>query len=423
MSYLTHLKCHRCGEEYPPGPYFSGCPSCPPDRPSNLYCVYDYEAVARVWDPRRLRDREPSLWRYIELLPVDAEHKVTLGEGMTPLIHLERLGARLGLDRLYLKDESQNPTWSFKDRMASVGASMARAMGRTVLTAASSGNGGAAVAAYAARAGMKAIILTTPQFPMPMRVFMQAYGSMVLATESTPDRWKLVRLGVERDGWFPIQNFQNPPIGANPYAQEGCKALGFEICEQLGWDAPAAIVFPITTGDTLVGTWRGCTELKLLGTIDRIPRMFAAEVFGPLKRALDDGLDQTVPMPTRPSVAFSAASSDSAYQSLRAVRESGGDSVVVGDDDAIIEMQLQLAQDEGIYAEAAAVMPLLATQRLVEAGTLSREMPVVVVSTSGGMKDPATTGEHLQSIPLIEPTVEALTTGLRDHYGYDFRPS
>ena len=423
MSYLTHLRCHRCGTEYPPDPLFFGCPTCPPDRPSNLYCVYDYEAIARVWDPANVVNREPSLWRYPEFLPVDLEHKVSLGEGMTPLLHLPTLGARLGLERLYLKDESQNPTWSFKDRMASVGAAVARSMGRTVLTAASSGNGGAAVAAYAARAGLRSIILTTPAFPLPMRVLMQVYGAMVLATESAPDRWKLVRLGVEEQGWFPIQNFLNPPIGANPYAQEGCKSLGFEICEQLGWKAPDAVIFPVTTGDTLVGTWRACLELEALRTIDHVPRMVAAEVFGPLERALDQDLDQTEPMPGRPSVAFSAAATDSAFQSLKAIRASGGRAATVGDDDAIMDMQLLLAEDEGIYAEAAAVMPLLAARALLADGGLAGDECVVVVSTSGGMKDPASTEPYLPDIPLIEPTREALDAALREAYGYTLLPT
>jgi threonine synthase len=195
--------------------------------------------------------------------------------------------------------------------------------------------------------------------------------------------------------------------------------LGYEICEQLGWNAPDAIVFPVTTGDTLVGTWRGCLELAALSMIGRVPRMFAAEVFGPLNHALDEGLDQTVPMPTRPSVAFSAAASDSAYQSLHAIRSSGGRSAVVGDDVAIMEMQLLLAQDEGIYAEAAAVMPLLAARQLLERGELTPGMSVVVVSTSGGMKDPAATQAFLPPIPVIEPTAEALVLTLRQSYGYD----
>jgi threonine synthase len=245
MSYLKHLECFRCGRTYPPERMFFGCPACTGDAASNLFCVYDYEAIGRAWSPAVVTKRPTNMWRYKEFFPVDDEHQVSLGEGMTPLLHAPRLGRRLGLDRLYIKDESRNPTWSFKDRMGSVGASKAVEFGCRVLTAASSGNGGAATAAYAARAGLKSIIFTTQNFPLPMRALMQTYGSMVVATPTIEDRWKMVRLGVERFDWFPIQNFLVPAIGANPYAQEGCKALGYETCEQLGWKAPDVMIFPI----------------------------------------------------------------------------------------------------------------------------------------------------------------------------------
>ena len=423
MTYLKHLACYRCGHEYPPGPMYSGCPACAAaGKPANVHCVYDLAKVAEVWDPAAIAEREPTLWRYEELLPVDSEHRVSLGEGMTPLLHLARLGGRLGLRKLHLKDESQNPTWSFKDRMAAVGTAAAVTMDASVMTAASSGNGGAAVAAYAARAGLRSIILTTPAFPLPMRVLMQVYGAEVLATASAPDRWKLVRHGVEQLGWVPIQNFSNPPIGANPYAQEGCKAMGLEIAEQLGWQSPGSIIFPVTSGDTLAGTWRAFGELIELGTVPDMPRMIAAEVFGSLSRAIAEGLDATVEVRTRPSVAVSAASANSAYQSLHAIRDSSGLAVETGDDEEILEMQGWLAQDEGIFAEPAAVLPLVAARRLAADGTLAPDEPVVVVSTSGGMKDPEVASRSLPAIPLIDPTPEALGRALSQVYGHELTP-
>jgi threonine synthase len=276
------------------------------------------------------------------------------------------------------------------------------AAGATALTAASSGNGGAAVAAYAARAGLAAIIVTTPSFPLTMRVFMQVYGAYVLATDSAPDRWKLVRHGVENHGWVPIQNFHNPPIGANPYAQEGCKAMGLEIAEQLEWRSPDAIIFPVTSGDTLAGTWRAFLELVELGTVTRMPRLVAAEVFGSLRRAIEQGLDATVQVPTRPSVAVSAATA-----------------VETGDDEEILQMQAQLAEDEGIFAEAAAVLPLVAASRLRAEAWLAPDDVVVVVSTSGGLKDPEVAQHRLPEIPVIEPVPEAMAATLREVYGFE----
>jgi threonine synthase len=398
---------------------YVGCPACAPNAPSNVHCVYDMERVAASWNPALLASREPTLWRYWELLPIEPEHRISLGEGLTPLVHLRRLGERLGVSSLYLKDESQNPTWSFKDRMASVGASVAVAAGPTALPAPSSGTAGAAVAAYAARAGLAAIIVTTPSFPLTMRVFMQVYGAYVLATDSAPDRWKLVRHGVENHGWVPIQNFHNPPIGANPYAQEGCKAMGLEIAEQLEWRSPDAIIFPVTSGDTLAGTWRAFLELVELGTVTRMPRLVAAEVFGSLRRAIEQGLDATVQVPTRPSVAVSAASANSAYQSLVAIRASGGTAVETGDDEEILQMQAQLAEDEGIFAEAAAVLPLVAASRLRAEAWLAPDDVVVVVSTSGGLKDPEVAQHRLPEIPVIEPVPEAMAATLREVYGFE----
>jgi threonine synthase len=418
LSYLKHLECFRCGRTYPPGKHFMGCPACTGDLASNLFCVYDYEAIARAWSPAKLADRPASLWRYREFMPVDEESIVTLGEGMTPLLHLPRLGKRLGLDRLYLKDESQNPTWSFKDRMGSVGASRALELACEVLTAASSGNGGAATAAYATRAGLKSIIFTTQSFPLTMRVLMQTYGSMVVATPTMEDRWKMVRLGVEELGWFPIQNFLVPFIGANPYAQEGCKALGYETCEQLGWRAPDVMIFPIGSGDTLTGAWRGCTELRDLGHVDKVPKIVAAEVFGALTNAIDKGLDHTEPVPMYKTVAVSTGTPNSAYQSLRAVRETGGWALRT-EEDAIMAMQLALAEDEGIYAEASAVVPLVAAQKLARRGSIERNTVTVVISTSSGLKDPEVTQPYLKEIPLAEPTREGLARTLGDVYGYE----
>lgn len=416
VSCLTHLECFRCGRTYPPEPYLLGCPACAGADASNLFCVYDLAQVARTFSKDAIALREPTMWRYSELFPVGEDCRVSLGEGMTPLLALPRLGRRLGLTRLYVKDESQNPTWSFKDRMAAVGVSKAVEFGRKVITAASSGNGGAASAAYAARAGLKSIIFTTPSFPLTMRVLMQAYGSLVIATPTIEDRWKMVRLGVEEYGWFPVQNFLVPAIGANQYAQEGCKALAYETCEQLGWRAPDAMIFPIGLGDTLTGAWRGSCELHQLGLTSHVPTMIGAEVFGALESALERGLDRTEPMPTRPTVAISSGTANSAYQSLRAVRESGGTAASAGDDE-IMRMQIALAEDEGIYAEASSVVPLAIIPKLLERGTIARDDVVVCVSTSTGLKDPEVTRDYLPEIPLIEPTREALSHTLATAYG------
>jgi threonine synthase len=178
-----------------------GCARCAEaGKPSNVFCHYDFDALGRVFDRSKLGSRPRSLWRYKELLP--SSGVVSIGEGCTPLIHCPELGKRLGLERLYVKDDSRNPTWSFKDRMAAVGAAVAMDMGCRILTAASSGNGGAATAAYAARAGLEAVVFTTQQFPLTMRAFMQSYGAKIIATPTMQDRWTMVLEGVSQHDWF-----------------------------------------------------------------------------------------------------------------------------------------------------------------------------------------------------------------------------
>jgi threonine synthase len=420
---LVALECYRCGERFPPAPMLLECPVCSVTAPSNVFCVYDYDAVAERFDPAAVRERPPTLWRYAELLPVAREHAVSLGEGATPMVRLERLGRRLGLDSLHLKDESQNPTWSFKDRLASLGASKARELGSEVLTVASSGNAGAAVAAYAAQAGLRAVVLTSRSAPLPMRVLMEAYGAHALAPDDMAQRGALVRVGVERYGWFPVQNFKAPPVGANPFAIEGCKAIAFEICEQLGWRVPAAVVFPITNGDSLAGAWRGFCDLRALGLIDAIPRLYGAEVHGPVARTLEDGLELPATVtPDRASVAISAASRTTAYQVLRAIRETGGWSVAVADDDEILAAQRELAREEGIYAEASSVLGLAVLARLLDSGAIDRREEVVLVSTSGGLKDFDLTLGEPRPVPHVGPDEAGLVDGLARHYGYRARP-
>jgi len=394
---------------------FSGCPVCAETKPSNVFCQYDYDAIARAFNPGGLADRPQTMWRYKEFLPASEEHIVSIGEGFTPLIHCPNLGQRLGLLNLYVKDDSRNPTWSFKDRMASCGASVALDMDCAVLTAASSGNGGAATAAYAARAGLEAVVFTTQQFPITMRAFMQSYGARIIATPTMQDRWTMVLEGVLEHNWFPIQNMMTPPVGANPYALEGNKTFAFELCEQLDWAAPDWVVSPCSSGDSLTGAWLGFNEFRRLGYIDRVPRMVAAETFGVLTRALDDNADHTEAVVPTPSVAISAASANSAYQCLRTVRDSGGAAMTASNDE-IMAAQLALASTEGIWTEATSALSIAAIKRLVERGAINKDDVVVAWLTSSGLKDPEVMESYLPAIPLIEPTWADLTRAMRETY-------
>lgn len=417
MSYLLGLICLRCGRQYPAEQRFQGCDDCSGKMGSNVQGVYDYEAIGRRFSIEALAQRPLTMWRYREFLPVDPQNIVTIGEGMTPLHHCRRLGEELGLKQLYVKEESRNPTWSFKDRLASAAVSRAREVGAPVVTTSSSGNGGAATAAYAAQAGLPCVIFTTTQFPPEMLALMQVYGAMLVTVPTVQDRWHMVRHYVENHGWYPVQNFVVPPIGANPYGIDGYKTIAYEVCEQLQWQAPDVFVVPVASGDAFVGPWKGFSEFEEMGFVNTKPRMIAAEVFGPLQRALERGMDYVEEVPGGETVAVSTGATNSAYQSLKTVRESNGAAVVASDEE-IMEMQTALAMTEGIYAEASSVLTLAVVKKMREAQQIDEDDVVVALLTSTGLKDPQLTRPYLPQIPDIEPSAAALEAALQEAYAF-----
>jgi threonine synthase len=418
MANPVGLQCIRCSAEYEVGPIYKGCTRClERGLPTNVKVVIDGDAIKRSFDPRSLEGRPDSMWRYSEFLPVELERAVTLGEGLTPLTHLPRLGRRLGLSKLYVKNESMNPTWSFKDRLASSAVSFAPSLGAKVITGSSSGNAGAATAAYAARAGMPCVMFTTQQFPTAMKVQMGVYGTKLVAVPTIYDRWKLVEAGVDQFGWFPVTVFVYPLVGSNTYGIEGYKTIGYEIVDQLG-RVPDKVVMPVGAGDAFFGAWKGFQEYRELGYADDVPTMLAGEVFGPLENALAKDLDHVEETHRAPTVAISVGMHTSTYQALSVLRESKG-AARSATDDEMISMQKQLAADEGIYAEASSVLSLAVIPRMIEAGAIDPDETVVAFLTSTGLKDPEMTAAHLPEIPLIEPEVDQLVALLRDAYDFD----
>src|SRR5262245_23966024 len=231
---LVGLQCLRCRGRFPGPRLFTGCPRCRAQGVAvNLTVEYDLAPLAGV-TPDRFAPAGRGLWRFRHLLPVRSAQPVSLGEGATPLVHLERLGRRLGLSRLFAKDESQNPTWSYKDRLCAVAVTHAVEQGARVITISSTGNHGASTAAYAARAGLPCVIFTLASVPETMKTLMQAYGAAVVACPTSESRWALMRQGIERFGWYPTSGFVVPPVGSNPWALEGDNTIAYEIAEDLG---------------------------------------------------------------------------------------------------------------------------------------------------------------------------------------------
>ena len=418
MGVVTALVCPRCGAEYPPGPLFVGCPACRRGGLGvNLWPRYDETAVARTFIRAKLAERSWDMWRYSELLPVDLGRRVALGEGGTPLTELPRLAGRYGLARLYAKDETRNPTWSFKDRLAAVAVSRALEAGARVVLDSSTGNQGAATAAHAAKAGLPAVVFTFGRVPWTMKVFMAAYGAMVLQIDDDAARRRTLEACVRELGWYPVCNVSDPPVGGNPYGLEGYKTIAFEICEQLAWRPPDVIVFPTDYGDALARASKGLQELCRLGLIERLPRLAAAERFGPLGQALAAGLDRVPAIATSPTVAISIDTDVSTIQALDAIRATKGAAVTVPEE-AIVATQLEAARTEGLFPEPSSACALAGARLLREQGWIGPGETVVAFITSMGLKDPTPSRPYLPEPPFVEPTVEATLRALREVYGF-----
>lgn len=414
---LAGLRCVRCGATFPIEPRFDGCPKCRSEVPVNLKPIYD-ETRRPAFRVEALRERPATMWRYEELLPVSAAEAVSLTEGWTPLAACPRYGARMGVPRLFIKDESRNPTWSFKDRLAAVAVSMARHFGAGVIGCGSSGNAGAAAAAYAARAGLPCVVLTFEGAAGPMMTQMQAYGAMVVATRQKGDRWTLLRRGVEQLGWYPTTPYFGPPVGSNAYGVEGYKTIAYEIAEQLGWQAPTWCVVPVAYGDALAGIWRGFEDLARLGLIATLPRMIASEIYGSLAEALRTSA-ASVPLVTadHPSIAASIATLQSTYQALHTLRTSNGLAHRVGAED-LVALQLELASTEGLYAEPSSVAPLATIRALRASGVISEDDTVVALMTASGLKDPPATSARRGAVPVIGSDFGEFLDTLHSVYGF-----
>lgn len=420
MNYLTGLRCIYCDKEYPIEVRLEGCEEHP-TIPANLTPVYDYDAIQDDFSRDKLAERPHTMWRYWEFLPAEPEDIVTMGEGMTPLVPIPRLGSEIGVPNLYIKDETRNATWSFKDRMAAAAVSVAPRFGKQAITASSSGNAGSATAAFAARAGMDCVLFTVAEFPQTMKTQMEVYGAKLIAMPTIQDRWKMVKAFVDEFGWFTTADFNWPIIGSNPYGVDGYKSIGFELCEQLDWRTPDAVVVPVGAGDAFWGTWKGFTEFYDVGYIDGLPRMIAAETFGPLKNALEKGLEfpEVIDADYSSTVAISVGVPYGTYQSMKAIHDSRGDAEAAEGNDAIMEMQLKLAALEGIYAEASSVQTLAVVKQLRQQGRIEEDEVVVALLTSTGLKHPEVTIERLPSIPEVDPNLEDVLRALEETYDFE----
>lgn len=350
--------------------------------------------------------RRRGLWDFQAVLPVAPETEpVSIGEGNTPLISIPSDGT------LYLKDESRNATWSHKDRAMTVAVTVAKELGFRTVVGASTGNAGAALAAYAARAGLHCVMFTGTDVPKTMQTFMGAYGALLCLLEGGANRRALAALGIEQFGWYPGTNVTDPPVGSNAYGIEGYTTIAYEILRDLG-AAPAAVVVPTSYGDNLTGIWRGFTRLRDAGMIGNVPRMIVAEPANSAPYGYALAHDGPAQIPAEKTAAFSIGGGTASRQGWHTVRASAGNAVAIAEPD-ILSGQTQLARETGLYLEAASVVGVQAARQVAMETTGT----VVVIGTSSGLKDPTSTATVLLEPPTIPVNLDALRDTLRSAYG------
>jgi threonine synthase len=403
-SFATGLRCVHCDATYPLAPKFEGCPACATDDfRSGLTPDYDYAALAAVVGTSPLAEpTRRGIWRYRRLLPIlDPEHELSLDEGNTPVVPLPQLANELGADEVWLKDESRNPTWSFKDRNAAVTIAKALDFGARAIVASSSGNHGVAVAAYAARASLPCLVLSYPGLPESVRAAIQAFGAE-LAITTREGRWTILAEGVRDRGWFPATNFTSIPTNG-AYGHEGYKSIAYELHEQLGGTIPDVVAVPTSYGEALFGIWKGFNELKRLGYSSRTPMMLACEPDGgPLAAAVTNGDGRAIAsVPARHTVARGIGGTTNSFIAVAALNASDG---VVGQatDDEILRAQADLAA-QGVLVEPASAAALAGLRSAVRRGELPPVRCVVLLSTSAGLKNLEPGALSLPEPTCIEP--------------------
>ena len=351
-----------------------------------LLARYDMNA-AGAWSRDSLAAREPSMWRYRELMPLfDGEAPVTLGEGWTPLPHAQRLGAALGLRNLYIKDESLNPTNSFKARGLSAAVTRAHHLGATILSIPTAGNAGNAMAAYAAAAGMTAKVFMPKDVKTPFIRECELYGADVTLVDGMiTDAGRIAAETGKPLGWYDVSTLKEP------YRIEGKKTMGYELAEQLGWTRPDWIVYPTGGGTGMVGMWKAFAEMSALGWIDPVkrPKMVTVQASGcaPIIKAYDEGAERSV-MWERAHTAADGLRVPKAigdFLVLRAVRESDGAAVAVDDVDMVTCMR-EIGRLEGISAAPEGGAALHAIKVLVQQGRIKPHETVVLFNTGGALK-------------------------------------
>lgn len=392
MSFVKSVDCSRCESKYPPGQVLGLCQCGAP-----LLVRYDLEAVRKQVKKTNLPDRPTDMWRYAEVMPVGREEDiVTLGEGFSPILPLRRLGARLGLNQLYVKDESLNPTGSFKARGLSAAVSMAKSLGITKIAIPSAGNAAGALAAYCAKANIAAYIFMPKDTPAANILEARACGADVTLVDGViTDAARIMGERKEAEGWYDVSTLKEP------YRIEGKKTMGYELAEQWRWELPDVIVYPTGGGTGLIGMWKAFDEMEELGWIgSRRPRMVTVQSDGcaPIVRAFERGDATAAPWENPVTIASGLRVPRAVGDALmlRALRESRGTAVAVPDSE-IIDCVFELGETEGIFAAPEGAACFAAVRRLQKQGWIGADERVLAFNTGAGIKYVDTIDEYLRT--------------------------
>jgi threonine synthase len=402
VDFVSGLRCRECGRAYP-AEALHVCDYCF----GPLEVTYDYERVAATMTRESIASGPRSIWRYADLLPVADATPVDLGAGFTPLVRADRLAAELGLGELWIKDDTANPTGSFKDRVVSVALTKARQLGFKIAACASTGNLANSVAAHAARAGMESVVLIPHDLETAKVTMTSVYGGRVIAVKGSYD--DVNRLCAELTSEQPSWAFVN--VNVRTYYAEGSKTLAFEVAEQLGWQTPDHVVVPIGSGSQLTKVAKGFKELWEVGLLDEEPsvRISGAQAAGcsPVATAFAEGTDAIRPVkPDTIAKSLAIGNPADGWYALDTIRKSGGACASVTDDEVIEAIRL-LARTEGIFAETAGGVTIATLAKLAAQGVIRSDERVVALVTGHGLKTVEALSESVRPTATIEPTLEA----------------
>ena len=405
MDHVLGLKCVLCGAEYDVGEVLYVCPRHGDEGMVDV--VYDYELIGRRLTRERLaNDPTNSIWRYADLLPVaDPGLAPPLQVGWTPLYQAARLGERLGLRHLWVKDDGREPTASFKDRASAVGVVKALELGRDIMTCASTGNAASSLAGLTASVGLTTYIFVPQTAPQAKVAQLLIFGANVVMVKGTYDQAFDLCLEASKEyGWY------SRNTAFNPYLSEGKKTAALEICEQLGWEAPDRMFVSVGDGGIIGGLWKGLKDLRALGFIDKMPKLMGVQAEGaaPLFKAWREGTEEIEPVVLNTLAdSISVGVPRDRIKALRAVRQTGGEYVTVSDEEILDAMRV-LARGAAVFAEPAGAAGFAGLAKLEREGRIDPEERIVVVVTGNGLKDVASAIKATGQPHLIEPTMEDL---------------